>query len=224
MKRALLYIQNIIFGIILFLTLVLCAEWICSRITVRTLHPGGDITVYLLSNGAHTDIVLPVRNHIIDWDTVFPSGNTLARDTTLPYLGIGWGDKGFYLETPSWSDLTVSTAFHAMTGLSSSALHCTYMTRPQPGVRCAATQINAEQYRQLIVFIRQTARGSSPHAIPLLIRTSAVYGRYDAFYEAHGSYHLFNTCNTWTNRALKKAGMKAAVWLLFEKQLIDIYK
>lgn len=224
MKKLLLYIQYFIFGIILFLTAILAAEWVCSRIKVQPLQSGGNITVYLLSNGAHTDIVVPARNHIMDWDSLFPYRNTLGNDTSHSYLGIGWGDKGFYLETPTWSDLTVTTAVNAMTGLSSSALHCTYMPEPQQGSRCVVAHINEAQYRQLIAFVQQTAQLHPEHQTPLLIATTAVYGSHDAFYEAYGSYNLFNTCNTWTNRALKKAGMKAAVWLLFEKQLINIYK
>ena len=34
----------------------------------------------------------------------------------------------------------------------------------------------------------------------------------DRLFEANGSYHMFHTCNAWTNGALKTAGKKAALW------------
>lgn len=34
------------------------------------------------------------------------------------------------------------------------------------------------------------------------------YHQNDAFYPAHGRYHLFNTRNSWVNRQLKTAKLK----------------
>ena len=47
---------------------------------------------------------------------------------------------------------------------------------------------------------------------PILIKTDAVYGKNDAFYDAKGSYSFLDTCNTWSNNGLKAAGQKAALW------------
>ena len=35
----------------------------------------------------------------IDWSQKFPYEDTVAKDSTLRYIAIGWGDKGFYLDT-----------------------------------------------------------------------------------------------------------------------------
>ena len=51
-----------------------------------------------------------------------------------------------------------------------------------------------------------------------------MYGNSDAFYDATGSYSLFHTCNSWTNNALKAAGMKASVWTPFDKGIFHQYK
>ncbi|HBO38902.1 MAG TPA: hypothetical protein DD638_09600, partial [Pasteurellaceae bacterium] len=60
-----------------------------------------DITIYLLSNGVHTDLVMPSKTEQKDWTSVFAAENTLGG---LPeqWIAVGWGDKGFYLETPTW--------------------------------------------------------------------------------------------------------------------------
>mgnify|MGYP000924339919 CR=1 FL=1 len=41
------------------------------------------------------------------------------------------------------------------------------------------------------------------------------YSDHDNFYEAKNSYHMFRTCNIWTNEALKSAGVKTGVYALF---------
>lgn len=223
MKKTISLLKNILYFLILFLTGVLAAEWICSRIVVNKSQPNGTIAVYLLSNGVHTDLVLPVQSNLSSWDTLFERRHTSAADSTLDYIGIGWGDKGFYLETPTWADLKASTALKAMTGLSSSALHCTYMKAPLENDKCVKVWISEAQYKTIIQEVLHTYL-TNEQGKPKWIPTNAVYGKNDAFYDAKGSYYIFKTCNTWTNGVLKSADMKAATWLLFSKPLMNIYK
>jgi hypothetical protein len=58
----------------------------------------------------------------------------------------------------------------------------------------------------------------------LKIETDAVYGKYDVFYEANGSYSLFYTCNSWANQALKSANQKAALWTISDSGIFRHYK
>lgn len=69
--------------------------------------------IYILTNGVHTDIVMPTKSEQIYWNKKIPYKNTIATDSTYQYIAMGWGDKGFYLETPEWSDLKASVAFKA---------------------------------------------------------------------------------------------------------------
>jgi uncharacterized protein (TIGR02117 family) len=82
-----------------------------------------EIEIYILSNGVHTDIVLPAKNECKDWTKEIKIDNTLAKDTSINFMAFGWGDKGFYLETPTWADLKFSTAYKAMFSLSNTAIH-----------------------------------------------------------------------------------------------------
>lgn len=50
------------------------------------------------------------------------------------------------------------------------------------------------------------------------------YTRRDAFYKAKGSLNLFKTCNTWTNNALKTAGLKACLWTPFPEGIHYTYR
>jgi len=57
-----------------------------------------------------------------------------------------------------------------------------------------------------------------------LIEKDANYGKNDVFYEARGRYHMFFTCNTWANNALKKSGLPAALWAPFDKGIFYQYR
>ena len=50
------------------------------------------------------------------------------------------------------------------------------------------------------------------------------YYAYDCFYEATPSFNLFFTCNTWTNKCLKKAGLKACLWTPYDKGILYQYR
>ncbi|HOB24230.1 MAG TPA: DUF2459 domain-containing protein, partial [Kaistella sp.] len=62
--------------------------------------------------------MVPVKTPEIDWSQQIPFKTTLSKRTDFKYLAIGWGDKGFYLDTPTWADLKFSTAFKAAFWLS----------------------------------------------------------------------------------------------------------
>ncbi len=170
-----------------------------------------EIPVYIYTNGVHTDIVMPVKNDIQDWSAKIPFTNIRSGKTDYNYVGIGWGDKGFYLDTPTWADLKFSTAFKAAFWLSESAMHCTYYKTMKEGDDCKMIMISRDQYKKLVEFVdRKFDKDAKGNFI--LIPTNAVYGDNDAFYDAKGTYSFLDTCNTWTNNALKAAGQKAALW------------
>ncbi|NHM01615.1 TIGR02117 family protein [Flavobacterium difficile] len=188
----------------------------------KMLSDNSNVAIYILSNGVHTDIVVPVKNEYHDWSKQIKFEHTKAKDTTAKYLAIGWGDRGFYLETPTWADLKVSTALKATTGLSSSALHATFYKVMKEDAYCKKIQISKEEYLKLIAFISESFE-TKTNSI-LKIDTEAVYGKNDAFYEAKGSYSLFYTCNSWANEALKSANQKAALHTLTDTGIFRHYE
>ncbi|WP_408640184.1 TIGR02117 family protein [Chryseobacterium gambrini] len=172
-----------------------------------------EIPVYIYTNGVHTDIVMPVKNDIQDWSTKIPFSNTKSKSTDYNYVGVGWGDKGFYLDTPTWAwaDLKFSTAFKAAFWLSESAMHCTFYKTMKEGDDCKKIMISRDQYKKLVDFV-DAKFDKDQNGNYNLVPTNAVYGNDDAFYDAQGKYSFLNTCNTWANDALKAADQKAAFW------------
>ncbi len=180
------------------------------------------VSIFVVSNGVHTDLVVPVRNEIMDWSHIIRFEHTKARDSSRKWVSFGWGAKGFYLETPAWSDLKASTAFKAAFSLGTTAMHTQFHNRLKENDHCVAIRLHPDQYRKLVAFISGSfQKDSTGFVIP--ISTNAVYGKHDAFYEALGSYSMLKTCNTWTNEALKSAGLKACLWTPWDKGILYQY-
>jgi uncharacterized protein (TIGR02117 family) len=195
-----------------------------SRMTVNPdVKSKDEVTIYILTNGVHTDIVVPVKTEQIDWSRYIKFENTAANDQTANLLALGWGDKGFYLETPTWGDLKASTAFKAAFGLSSSAVHATFYKSLKEDNQCKSIHISNVEYQKLVGYIKESLI-LNVDGDPVLIKTTANYGKNDAFYEAAGSYSVFRTCNTWTNNSLKSCGQKASVWTPFDTGIFCHYK
>ncbi|NIF06869.1 TIGR02117 family protein [Chryseobacterium sp. Tr-659] len=224
-KVILMYILKIV-GIILGIVIIyVILGLLIPYIPVSAKDDGQkkEIPIYIYTNGVHTDIVMPVKNDVQDWSTKIPFADTKSKRTDYQYIGIGWGDKGFYLDTPTWADLKFSTAVKAAFWLSDSAMHCTYYNTMKEGDDCKMIMISRGQYEQLVKFVEDKFDRDQNGKF-ILIPTNAVYGDNDAFYDAKGTYSFLYTCNTWSNNALKAAGQKAALWTPSDFGIFQHYK
>ncbi len=225
MKKIFLWIAKAV-GVVLSLVLVYVLAALLLPFLEVPAKPAGKpktIETYILTNGVHTDIVVPIVSPEMDWRTAVPFKNTKSQRTDFQYLSIGWGDKGFYLDTPEWSDLKFSTAVKAAFWLGDSAMHCTFYDTMIENDQCKKIMLTEMQYRDLVKFITDKFDRDQQGNF-VLIPTDAVYGEDDAFYEAKGSYNFLETCNTWTNNGLKVAGQKAALWTATDFGIFQHYK
>lgn len=219
-KKLLKYIAIFVLSLVIYLLIVTLLSFV--SINKDVVENQKEIPIYILTNGVHTDIVLPIKNEYHDWTSQLKFEHTKSKDTAHQYVALGWGDKGFYLETPTWADLKASTAVKAATGLSSSAMHVTFYKNLKESKSCKKIQISLENYEKLIAFINESFQTKSGEF--LKIETDAVYGKHDIFYEANGSYSLFYTCNSWANQALKAANQKAALWTISDSGIFRHYE
>jgi len=183
-----------------------------------------EMSIYIMTNGVHTDIVVPVKNDVMDWSTMTKFEYTESKDTTFKYAAFGWGDKGFYLQTPQWSDLKFSVAFNAMFHLGSTAMHVDFIHQMHENESCKEIRISKKQYAKLVEYIKDSFRYADNGDVMLIEHVDAGYGPDDTFYEAKGAYDLFNTCNTWANSALKACEQKACWWTPVDKGIFHQYK
>ncbi|MGY4538268.1 uncharacterized protein (TIGR02117 family) [Mucilaginibacter sp. UYNi724] len=223
MKKFFKIALRVVLGFIAFIALYLLAAFGLSKIPVPAEPATAQtIDIYILTNGVHTDVVVPVKNEQMDWSKEVKFDNTLKPDSTATLIGFGWGDKGFYLNTPTWAELKFSTAFKAAFALSTSAVHATFHKQLTESSSCKKISISSEQYGRLVDYIRSSfSTDADGHAV--VIKTNANYGDTDAFYEANRRYNLFYTCNTWANNALKACGQRACLWTPMDKPIFAKY-
>jgi uncharacterized protein (TIGR02117 family) len=182
------------------------------------LPPEEGIEIFVASNGLHTDFVVPVRTTQQDWTAKVPLDHFEGADTTARYISFGWGDKAFYIETPTWEDLTVTRALKSLFWPTAAAMHSEYFAgEPRVYQWQERLLITEEQYARLIAYVEKHFQ-QGPDGKYLLIE-GAGYAGADNFYEAQGKYHVINTSNSWTNRGLKKIGVRAAVWSPFDRAI-----
>lgn len=170
-----------------------------------------EITVYIRSNGVHTDICMPTVSAQANWLNVFDLRDYKDQNQR-EYIAIGWGDKGFFLDTPTWAELKASTAIKAVFLPSPTAMHVEFLDTPVENESIRKVQISKRAYRNLVTFVKSTFYVKNE--LPILIPGHG-YWPTDNFYEAKGNYHLFNTCNVWTNDAMKSASIPTSVFSVF---------
>lgn len=216
-------ILKFISGMIGFILVYLLCALILSIIPYnRNFKPVQDgIEIYIRSNGIHTDLVLPARNEYKDWTKKLSTENTLSGDAAINYMAFGWGDKGFYLETPQWADLKFKTIFKALFALDGSAMHVTNYKYVVENDACKKISISKEQYKKLVEYIESGFLKNTSGGCFCI--NGHCYDRYDSFYEATGKYSLFYTCNTWANEGLKYSGIKACLWTPSDKGIFFHY-
>lgn len=221
-KKIFIAIGYLLVGILLYvLFFFLIAKFPVNNDAVE-VQPQDSISVFIQTNGVHTDIVFPIKNSIKDWSGVLDARKTKSRRNDFNFVAIGWGDKGFYLDIQEWKDLDAVTAFRAGFGLSSTLMHVTFQKQMKLGGDCVAIQVSAQEYQQMVTFAEKRFKTDAKDNYILV--PNASYGNNDSFYEAKGAYSLFYTCNTWTNNVLKAAHLKAALYTLHAQGIFQHYK
>ncbi len=165
------------------------------------------VRIYVIDNGIHTDLVLPLSAEGVGWeDLIRPEHLSDPKRAAASHLAFGWGDRDFYLNTPTWWDVNPIRVARAFVGAGDTVVHVSHIAEPQIGPNAKAITLRPEEYRRLAAFLRGTF-GEGP-----AVRG---YGSADAFYAARGGYSLFRTCNAWTGEALRVAGIRIGKWTPF---------
>jgi uncharacterized protein (TIGR02117 family) len=179
------------------------AGWMAACAVVPPLPPadGGPRThsVRVVSNGWHTAIVVPRPE--------------LAKTGLLPeardfpealFLEFGWGDREYY---PA-KEPTIGMALAAALVPTSAVMHLAGIARapgPSHGESVVVpVSLTEGGFRHLVRAIAgEFKRPPGGRTKPM---SRGLYPDSN-FYEARGSFHLFNTCNTWTARMLRAGGV-----------------
>ena len=154
-------------------------------------------TIYVVSHGWHTGIVLR-RGDI-------PAGlwPESADFPNAEYLEVGWGDRDYYI-APAF-DLWLATK--ALLWPTASVLHVVGFSGSVadnfPLSEIVELRVSAENLEPLVRLIHDShVREGDARAASI---ARGLYGD-GRFYPSRERFHLFNTCNVWTSRALRAAG------------------
>ncbi|HEU0043155.1 TIGR02117 family protein [Sphingomonas sp.] len=170
--------------------------------------PAQGVTIWVESNGVHTGIVVPKVAAGVDWRWLArPEHLADPRYARHDHLSFGWGERAFYLETPTWADVKLATVLAAALGSAQTLVHVDHVPRPSSTGDVRAIVVTPEQYRRLAGYIAATV---APGA-----RSYRGYYGYDAFYDGTGRYSAVRTCNAWTGAALAHAGVRVGWWTPF---------
>lgn len=163
-------------------------------------------SAYLSTNGVHIDIILP-KNAL---SPELAQGLDLAPNTHL--VAFGWGDAGFYLNTPTWADLEWNVAVNAVFMASPTLMHVTQYSHTRENwieLQLCETQLDSlHQHLQGSFALSQQGQKQ--------VLPGKGYGQNDAFFKANGHYRFWYTCNTWANEGLQAAGFTTALWTPFD--------
>jgi uncharacterized protein (TIGR02117 family) len=169
--------------------------------------PRDGIAIYACDNGVHTDLTVPVAAAGIDWRVLFTQDVFTGPVESFDYIGIGWGSRDFYLNTPTWADLDIATAITSVLW-DETVLHVEYRPQPVAGEKCGRWLVDEAAYLRIAAFIRDHLRVSQGHPV----QAGPAYGDRDTFYVANGRYTIIETCNQWSGRALRLGGAPVAPW------------
>lgn len=187
------------------------------------------VEIYITSNGLHTDVVIPIKSKS---ETSF--FNILAKDSVLNFylgktssykwLSIGWGNKGFYNESYSGNFPSFPTCLNAALLPSETLMHLDfYRNKLIEDKNCKKIKLKKQEYQQLVQHIMasfRTVNEDLDNQIKFVRLPQKGYSSSDYFFEANNSYHLFYTCNSWTNEALQKANQKTARFAPFAQTIM----
>jgi uncharacterized protein (TIGR02117 family) len=181
----------------------------------------GGVPVHLRTNGVHADLVLPARAPH-DFSREFSRSAVNDRSqkpapAAFEWIAFGWGDRGFYLNTPHWADLQAGIAWRALTAQGPSAMHVEYLRRPED-YDTRLLWLSAREFTLLVAYVRSGFRRDARGA-PIRIAHPGYFAT-DAFYEGLGSYSPVLTSNEWVRRGLAQAGVRTARWAPFDRALL----
>lgn len=176
--------------------------------------------IFLLSNEIHTDIAVPVRNEVYDWETFLDPKQ--FKDRPSEWIEFGWGDRQFYFEMPTWDKFTLKLGLDALLLPDPAVMHVNYLDgHPSVYTNARRVRISHATYKKLVASIQKYFRlkNGKPD-----ILAGKNYSATDNFYEAYGSFSLIRTCNVWTSDVLSDAGLKHPLWSPTKYGLLNIWE
>jgi uncharacterized protein (TIGR02117 family) len=196
---------------VFFLILVLLIIGsLISRKIVYFKQPDCSIQICVDNIGIHSNILLPIVTNDFDWHRYLSIENIgIDRANNYKYLSFGWGDKDFYMSSPSLSNLNLSITFKALFLPTSSVIYIQGYNFLPINMEVKCVKIGEIDYFKLTDFILSTFELSNNAE---KIRIGNGHTENGGFYAANGSYSILRNCNSWVAEGLRKANINTPLW------------
>ncbi|EGF93412.1 hypothetical protein ABI_18520 [Asticcacaulis biprosthecium C19] len=192
-------------GPLAVLVLLFAMTVVTARHGNQALYPAANdtVTVYILNNGFHTDIVLPAKEVWARGGVLAKAGQAAGDKSWLIY---GWGDAGFY----SASGTSIERAFDGMRALfapNNPSVIRVWGIDSDPGQAWKAPDV---------VAIRMSRAGFNAMADSMDASfvtkdgapvTDKVTTPGNPFFTSHQHFSIIRLCNNWTGDQLHAAGL-----------------
>ncbi|MBX9785415.1 MAG: DUF2459 domain-containing protein [Chitinophagaceae bacterium] len=200
--------------ILFFLFALMGAFW--GRNTDEVLHEEG-VPLFIHGDGFHTELYLPVNDSlgIINWMDWFDDATIKAKHQNQTLINFAWAEYDWTLagveQKPKGIKTTLEIFFWPK---NKSVMHVQWMNELWTLKHPVTLKrfLSAEQYRKLIVFIKN---GFELEDGKPIIRSYKGYYGWDYLYLSNRNYNSFNTCNQWTSDALNAGGVRNATFSPF---------
>jgi uncharacterized protein (TIGR02117 family) len=166
---------------------------------VEAKSSGPGVAVYLVAHDKHSGIA--VRRADIPAG-LWPESRDFPQ---AEYLEVGWGDRDYYMgrDQGFWGTLRA-----ALGSDNPSVLHVAGVRGPLaenfPASEIIEVRLSRDGFERLARYIHDAYdRAGAPAAAPL---GPGLYGD-SRFYPARETFNLLRTCNVWTARGLRGAGL-----------------
>ena len=170
----------------------------------------GDIPIYVYNSGIHTDILVPVKTPLWNWQKSIDLKSIAADTNSIKYLGFGFGDRSYFLETSQGEPPKFSTIFNALFLPTPPAMRVlAYRNIPQNNSKIKCLKISNFNYLNLVHFLDNSFNLDLKNRKNLIEKIPNYWGGY---YEARGTYSILRSCNDWTAEALRTAEINTPVW------------
>ena len=169
--------------------------------------PTDGVPIFVETNGVHVSLILPMAEVGEDLSDLIRPEHLANRDLYGTHAMIGWGHKAVYRNTRTWGDVRIGDIGSAIIGSDDTTLHVYHLVNPQPSGIRKGFRVSEAQYRMIVAEVRATFELTSGHSTAY-----PAYGPNNLFYDSVGRYSAVNTCNEWTARVLRNAGVRVGVW------------
>lgn len=204
-----------------FFLLFIIASYFCLAFLLQNIFTGeykskdpSKFEAYVTSSEIHTEFVFPVSNSLFNWAELIPVSSITNQFSDPKYISIGWGNRDFFFNMKTWDDIKWGVVIKAILLPGESVLHVEYLKDLSDSSEVYPLYLTKDDYLKLVMFIKDYFVLDEKGQVQKISDYS--YYETDKFFKSHHTYHMFDTCNVWTQKGLESINAKRPLWTPFK--------